>query len=81
MVIFQMLILFSKRNWCVRNETGVDFLKEIKKSIILMKRYSAFTLMVANDAGQRMAILDDQDSLSWEVVPYSALLVKMAEIN
>ena len=38
-----------------------------------MKRYSAFTLMVANDAGQRMAILDDQDSLSWEIVPYSAL--------
>ena len=41
-----------------------------------MKRYSAFTVMVANDAGQRMNILDDQDALSWNVVPYSALAGK-----
>ena len=57
----------------LRMETGIDFLKDVKKSIALMKRYSAFTLMVANDAGQRMNILDDQDAISWNVVPYSAL--------
>jgi hypothetical protein len=32
--------------------------------------------MVANDAGQRLYILDDFDNVSWEVVPYSALAGK-----
>lgn len=67
-------IVFSQKEIDnVRMETGIDFLKDVKKSIALMKRYSAFTLMVANDAGQRMNILDDQDAMSWNVVPYSAL--------
>lgn len=67
-------IVFSQKEVdAVRNETGIDFLKDVKKSVALMKRYSAFTLMIANDAGQRMSILDDQDNLSWNVLPYSAL--------
>ena len=41
-----------------------------------MKKYSAFTLMVANDPGQRVCILDDQDNISWNVVPYNALMGK-----
>lgn len=70
-------IVFSQKEVdAVRNETGIDFLKDIKKSIALMKRYSAFTVMIANDAGQRMSILDDQDAMSWNVIPYSALTGK-----
>ena len=60
----------------VRIDTGVDYLKDTKKASALMKRYSAFTLMVANDAGQRVYIMDDPDNTSWEVVPYSALAGK-----
>lgn len=60
----------------VRQETGVNYLKDIKKTVSLMKRYSAFTLMIANDAGQRVNIFDDQDNISWNVVPYTALVGK-----
>lgn len=70
-------IVFSQREIdAVRTDTGVDYLKDPKKAIALMKRYSAFTLMVANDAGQRVYIMDDQDDISWNVVPYSALAGK-----
>ena len=60
----------------VRNDIGVDYLRDVKKAIALMKRYSAFTLMIANDAGQRAFILDDSSAISWNVVPYSALTGK-----
>ena len=53
-----------------------DALKDTKKAVALMKKYSAFTLMVANDPGQRVCILDDQDNISWNVVPYNALMGK-----
>lgn len=70
-------IIFSQREIdAIRNETGVDYLRDTKKAVALMKRYSAFTLMVANDPGQRVAILDDQDNISWNIVPYSALTGK-----
>lgn len=57
----------------IRNELGVDYLKDTKYAGELMKRYSAFTLMVANDPGQRVYILDDKDNISWDAVPYSAI--------
>jgi hypothetical protein len=70
-------IVFSQKEIdACRIDTGVDYLKDGKKSAALMKRYSAFTLMVANDAGQRAYIFDDQDSISWNVLPYSALAGK-----
>lgn len=70
-------IVFSQREIdAVRNDTGVDYLKDAKKALTLMKRYSAFTLMVANDASQRVYIMDDQDNINWNVVPYSALAGK-----
>ena len=70
-------IVFSQKEIdSVRNETGVDFVKDTKKAVALMKKYSAFTLMVANDPGQRVCILDDQDNISWNVVPYNALMGK-----
>lgn len=70
-------IIFSQKEVdAVRNETGVDYLKDSKKAVALMKRYSAFTVMIASDAGQRVYIMDDQDNISWNVVPYSALTGK-----
>lgn len=66
-------IVFSQKEIDdVRNDFGIDYLKDTKKALSLMKRYSAFTLMIANDAGQRVYIMDDQDNISWNVVPYSA---------
>jgi len=38
-----------------------------------MKRYSAFTVMVANDPGERVYIFDDLENIDWNLVPYSAL--------
>lgn len=70
-------IVFSQKEIDdVRNDLGIDYLKDIKKSVALMKRYSAFTIMVANDPGQRLYILDDQDAISWNAVPYSAIVGK-----
>ena len=70
-------IVFAQREVdAIRNETGVDYLKDPKKSLALMKRYSAFTLMVANDASQRVYIMDDQDNINWNVVPYAAFAGK-----
>ena len=70
-------IVFSQREIdAVRNETGIDYLRDIKKTVALMKRYSAFTLMIANDPGQRAYIFDDQDGISWNIIPYSALTGK-----
>lgn len=70
-------IIFSQKEVdAVRNETGIDYLKDSKKAVALMKRYSAFTVMIASDAGQRVYIMDDQDNISWNVVPYSALTGK-----
>jgi hypothetical protein len=67
-------IVFSQKEIDeVKNDTGVDYLKD--KSLVesLMKRYSAFTVMVANDAGERLYIYDDPDNISWNVIPYSAI--------
>jgi hypothetical protein len=70
-------IVFSQKEVdAVRSELGIDYLKETKKAAALMKRYSAFTLMIANDPGQRVYIMDDQDDISWNIVPYSALAGK-----
>jgi len=70
-------IIFSQKEIDeVRNDTGVDYLRDIKKTAALMKRYSAFTLMIANDPGQRLAIFDDQDAISWNMVPYTAIAGK-----
>ena len=70
-------IIFAQREIdACRIDNGVDYLKDIKKTVALMKRYSAFTLMIANDGGQRAYIFDDQDKISWDVLPYSALAGK-----
>lgn len=70
-------IIFSQKEIDeLRSEDGIDYLKNVKLAANLMKRYSAFTIMVANDAGQRVYVYDDLDNINWDVVPYSALMGK-----
>jgi hypothetical protein len=70
-------IIFSQKEIDeVKNDTGVDYLKDKNLVESLMKRYSAFTVMVANDAGERLFIYDDPDSISWNVIPYGAVRSK-----
>jgi hypothetical protein len=57
----------------VRANEGHDYLKNIDLVSSLMKRYSAFTVMVANDVSERIYIYDNLGNASWDVVPYSAL--------
>ena len=70
-------IIFSQKEIDeVRADIGVDYLRDKSLSANLMKRYSAFTMMIANDPGQRVYVFDDLENISWNVVPYSALLAK-----
>ena len=59
-----------------RLESGVDYKRDVKLATQLMKRYSAFTLMIADDAAQRIYMLNDADDISWNVVPFSAIIGK-----
>lgn len=70
-------IIFSQKEIDeVRSDIGVDYLRDKTLTANLMKRYSAFTMMIANDPGQRVYVFDDLENISWNVVPYSALLSK-----
>jgi len=67
-------IIFSQKEVDdVRADTGVDYLRDKKLSGSLMKRYSAMSIMIANDASERMYMYDDPSNISWDIVPYSAL--------
>ena len=70
------LIFAQKEIDELRGEENIDYIRDKKLSAQLLKRYSAFTLMIANDAGERVYIFDDIDNISWNVVPYSALQSK-----
>jgi len=66
-------IIFSQKEIDnVRSDTGIDYLKDKKLAASLMQRYSAFTLMIANDVSERVYIYDDPNNISWNVVPYGA---------
>jgi predicted RNA-binding protein len=56
----------------IRADEGVDYMKNVSLASSLMKRYSAFTVMIANDISERLYIFDDLSSSSWDIVPYSA---------
>jgi hypothetical protein len=56
----------------VRANEGIDYVKNIKLVAGLMKRYTAFTVMIANDISERLYIFDDLNAANWDVVPYSA---------
>lgn len=67
-------IIFSQQEIdAVRQETGVDYLRDAKISAALMKRYSAMSLMVANDTLERVFVFDDIDARSWNVIPYDVI--------
>jgi hypothetical protein len=56
----------------MRANEAIDYVKNIKLVSSLMKRYSAFTVMIANDISERLYIFDDIKATNWDVVPYSA---------
>lgn len=59
-----------------KNSTGVDYLKDAKLTAQLMRKYSAFKIIVADDALQILSTFGDQDAISWDEAPYSAYLGK-----
>ena len=67
------IIFSNKEITSVRQETGLDYLRDRKASAGLMKRYSAMNLMIADDTLERVFIFNDIDSASWDVVPYDAI--------
>lgn len=70
-------IVFSEKEIDdVRIDSGTDYKRDMKLVSQLMKRYSAFTLMIADDPAQRVYIYNDEDDISWNVVPYSAIMGK-----
>lgn len=70
-------IVFSQKEIdLVKHDTGIDYLKDPKKSAELMERYSAFELSVCNDSLQIVYNYSDPDSISWDAVPYSAYMGK-----
>lgn len=70
-------IVFSEKEIDdVRVNTGTDYKRDMKLVNQLMKHYSAFTLMIADDPAQRVYIYNDEDDISWNVVPYSAIMGK-----
>lgn len=67
-------IIFSQKEVDeVRNEFGIDYLKDKKLAEQLMKRYSAFSIMIVSDPSERLYVFDDPENISWNVIPYSAL--------
>jgi hypothetical protein len=70
-------LVFSQREIdAVKNETGIDYLKNAKLTAQLMKKYSAFMVMVCNDALQYVYSYSDPDAISWDDAPYSAYMGK-----
>lgn len=66
------LVFTRKEIDTVKHDTGVDYLKDAKLTAKLMKRYSAFEIVVVDDALQIIYIFNDPESVSWDAVPYSA---------
>jgi hypothetical protein len=67
------LVFSQKEVDDVRADINVDYLKDKKLSSSLMKRYSAMSIMIANDASERLYIYDSPENISWDVIPYSAI--------
>lgn len=59
-----------------RIDTGIDYKRDMQLVAQLMKKYSAFTIIIADDPAQRVYIYNDEDDISWNVVPYSAIVGK-----
>jgi len=70
------LIFSQKEVDDVKADTGSDYLRDKKLYKSLMKRYSAFSIMVASDISERLYIFDDPDNISWDIVPYGAIRSK-----
>ena len=70
-------LVFSQREIdLIKSELGVDYLKNANLAAQLMKKYSAFRIIVCNDAMQYVYSYDDPDAISWDDAPYSAYMGK-----
>lgn len=70
-------IVFSQREIdIIKNELGIDYLKNAKLTAQLMRHYAASMICVCNDAMQYIYTYSDPDAISWEDAPYSAYLGK-----
>ena len=70
------LVFSQKEIDLIKSELGVDYLKNANLAAQLMKKYSAFKIVVCNDAMQYVYSYDDPDSISWDDAPYSAYMGK-----
>jgi hypothetical protein len=74
-VINAHIVFSHKEVEACKQETGDDYAKDVKLAIKLMRRYSALSVMIADDdlyGDGTLMICDDPDAISWDVVPYSA---------
>ena len=70
-------IVFSQKEIDnVKADTNTDYMRKTELVAELMSRYSAFSIMIANDVSQRLYIFDDPDALNWNVIPYSTMMGK-----
>lgn len=70
------LVFSQKEIDLIKSELGVDYLKNANLAAQLMKKYSAFKIVVCNDAMQYVYSYDDPDAISWDDAPYSAYMGK-----
>ena len=70
-------IVFSQNEIdAVRISDGYDYKKDMDLAEKLLKRYSAFELMIADDPAQRLYMYNGVDDISWDIVPYHAIFGK-----
>lgn len=70
-------IVFSQKEIdAVKQDTGIDYLKNAKLSQQLLKKYSASMLLVCNDSLQLVSSYSATNTISWDVAPYSAYMGK-----
>lgn len=67
-------IIFSDREVNkVKVDGNIDYLRNVKLTEKLMKKYNASEIIFCNDVTERAYICDDIERISFDVVPYSAL--------
>lgn len=76
-VVANAHIVFSEKEIDeVRLETGHDYKRETDLVSQLMKKYSAFNIMIADDASQKLYSYNELDGISWDIVPYREFIGK-----
>ena len=67
-------LIFSDREVNkIKVDNNIDYLRNVKLTEKLMKKYNASEVIFCNDVTERAYICDDIERISFDVVPYSAL--------